>query len=74
MEVKIGIQQVGREVVIDTTLSDKDVSSAVDAALAKGTPLHLNDEKGRTVIIPGDKIAYVEVAASQERRVGFSTP
>jgi len=74
VEVKIGIQQAVREVVIDTMLSDKDVASAVDSALAKGTPLRLSDERGRTVIVPGDKIAYVEIAASQERRVGFSTP
>ena len=74
MEVKIGIQQAGREVVIDTMLSDKDVTAAIDAALTKGTPLRLSDDKGRTVTVPSDKIAYVEVAASQERRVGFSTP
>ncbi len=35
--------------------------------------LSLVDEKGRRVIVPVDKIAYIEIAEAQSRPVGFST-
>ena len=33
--------------------------------------LALNDDKGRKVIVPGNLIAYVEIAHADVRRVGF---
>ncbi|MDR2252458.1 MAG: DUF3107 domain-containing protein [Bifidobacteriaceae bacterium] len=33
--------------------------------------ISLTDKQGRTVIIPTSALAYVEVGASQGRRVGF---
>jgi hypothetical protein len=32
----------------------------------------LTDEKGRRVIVPVKKLAYVEIAESQSRQVGFT--
>ena len=43
----------------------------MSAALKDGTPLALADDKGRTVVVPGDKIAYVEVGATERGRIGF---
>ena len=37
----------------------------------KGTPLTLSDEKGKTVVVPGDKIAYAEIGATERGRIGF---
>ena len=71
MEVKIGIVHTARELVLESTATVAEVNTAIDAALAGGT-LSLTDEKGRIVIVPGEKIAYVEIAATQERRVGFA--
>jgi hypothetical protein len=33
--------------------------------------LSLQDEKGRKVLIPVSKLAYIEVAEPEQRRVGF---
>jgi len=33
--------------------------------------LMLEDEKGRRVIVPVDRLAYVEIAEPSNRRVGF---
>jgi hypothetical protein len=33
----------------------------------------LTDEKGRRVIVATDKLAYVEIAENEGRRVGFGT-
>ncbi|MDQ1465480.1 MAG: hypothetical protein QOC73_2421, partial [Actinomycetota bacterium] len=36
-----------------------------------GGLLVLADEKGRRVMVPVEKLAYVEIGESLERRVGF---
>lgn len=72
MEVKIGVQYAPRELVLESKLSPKDLSETLDQAVAKGGILKLEDDKGRQVFIPVEKIAYVEVAASTARSVGFT--
>lgn len=74
MEVKIGVQQTAREVVLESTLTPEDVVSLVSTAVADGSALVLGDDKGRTVVVPGDKIAYVEIGAGERSRIGFGTP
>lgn len=72
MEVKIGVQNANRELVLDSSESADDVSAAVTAALASedGT-LTLKDTKGRRVIVPIAKLAYVEIGAASSGTVGF---
>ena len=74
MEVKIGVQQAAREVVLESTSTPDEVVAQVSAAVADGGVLILGDDKGRTVVIPGDKIAYVEIGAAERGRIGFGTP
>lgn len=71
MEVKIGIQMAPRELVIETTTSAQDIQRALAAALADGKLFELADQKGRTVLVPVDKIAYVELDVTEQRRIGF---
>ncbi|HEY9439169.1 MAG TPA: DUF3107 domain-containing protein [Streptomyces sp.] len=72
MEVKIGVQHTPREIVLESGLSAEDVESAVgDALSGKARLLSLTDDKGRKVLVPADRIAYVEIAESSTRRVGF---
>ena len=71
MEVKIGVQHAAREVVLESAQAVDDVVALVTAAVKEGTTLILNDDKGRTVVVPGDKIAYVEVGAGERGRIGF---
>jgi len=72
VEVKIGVQNVSRELVIDSSQSGDDVESAVSKALASdAATLVLADSKGRRVIIPTDKLAYVEVGSPASGQVGF---
>ena len=72
MEVRIGIKGVARELAIDATQTLAEIQQAIDTALADaGTTFTLTDEKGRRVIVAGDKLAYVEIAESEARRVGF---
>ena len=72
MEVKIGVQYAVRELVLESAQSPEEVMAAVTEALATSTGvLSLADEKGRRVVVPVGKLAYVEIAESEQRRVGF---
>ena len=74
MEVKIGIQSVPRELVVETDASAAEVERGLTAALEKGERaiFALSVTKGGRVLIPADKIAYVEFGASEGRRIGFA--
>lgn len=71
MEIKIGIQHSAREVSLESSESGEAIEAAVKAALDKGGVLELVDEKGRKILVPGDKVAYVEIGEPASRRVGF---
>jgi len=72
VEVKIGVQHAHRELVVDSVESPADIAKAVAEALAHDGVLTLVDEKGRQVIIPAAKLAYVEIDEAQTRKVGFT--
>jgi hypothetical protein len=71
MEIKIGIQSVPRELVVETKSSAEEVQSALAAAVADGGVFTLGDDKGGRVLIPADKIAYLEIGGTEPRRIGF---
>ncbi|RCW42820.1 uncharacterized protein DUF3107 [Halopolyspora algeriensis] len=72
MEVKIGVVDSSRELVLGSSQSPEEVESLVADALAKADGrLTLTDEKGRRYIVPSTKIAYVEIGPSEPTRVGF---
>ena len=71
MEVKIGIQSVPRELVVETKSSSEEVESALNAAVANGGVFILGDDKGGRILVPADKIAYLEIGGSELRRIGF---
>jgi len=72
VEVKIGVQFAPRELVLESGLTPEEVAGAVSEALASPEGiLQLTDEKGRKVIVPVAKLAYVEIAEATARPVGF---
>lgn len=74
MEVKVGVQHSPRELVLDTTDSQDEVERAVTQAIENGTGvLRMEDERGRRVVVPIDKVAYVEIGEADHRPVGFVT-
>jgi hypothetical protein len=71
VEVKIGVRDIAREVMLESTLSPDAVAEAVEQALAAGSVLRLEDDRGRVVLIPAATIGYVEIGAPESRKVGF---
>jgi DNA-binding transcriptional regulator/RsmH inhibitor MraZ len=73
MEVKVGIVQGARELSIETASSAADVEAAFARAIADDAVMTLVDERGRKLLIPAERIAYVEVGQEHSRPVGFGT-
>ncbi|MFI9205174.1 DUF3107 domain-containing protein [Streptomyces sp. NPDC053048] len=72
MEVKIGVQHAPREIVLESGLSAEEVERTVSEALSgKAQLLALVDDRGRKVLVPADRLAYVEIGEPTVRKVGF---
>lgn len=72
MEVRIGVQQAPRDIVLESNDSVADITAAVEKAIASDSLLTLKDDKGRTIVVAGSKIAFVEIGAQAPGKVGFA--
>ncbi|HEU5485831.1 MAG TPA: DUF3107 domain-containing protein [Microlunatus sp.] len=73
MEIKVGVKQVSREIVVESDQSAAEVEKAVSTALDKESVLVLTDTHGRKVLIPAVSIGYVDIGEESARRVGFGS-
>jgi len=72
VEVKIGVQQAQRELVLDVDESAEAIEKLVSEALASETGvISLTDSKGRRLLVPSAKVAYVEIGTGVAGMVGF---
>lgn len=72
MEVKIGVQHSPRELTVESPLSAEEISALINGALGDSNGvLTLMDERGRQVVVPVAKLAYVEIGEPETRHVGF---
>lgn len=73
MEIRIGVQHAPREIVLESNDTPESVRAQVEKAASSDGFLVLTDEKGRMYVVPGPKIAYVEIGAQSTARVGFAS-
>lgn len=71
MEVKIGIQNAAREIVIDSSESMDAIEKQVADAVGSDGVLSLADSKGRRILVPAARLAYVEIGGGVSGAVGF---
>jgi hypothetical protein len=73
VEVKIGIQSVPRELVVETDTPAEEIERQLASALAGDdhSVFAVTMSKGGKILVPADKIAYVEFGVPEARRVGF---
>ena len=71
VQVRITVANVTSDVNFESALAAADIQSAVNAALKSGEALTLEDIRGRVVMVPADKIGFVEIGEQTDRRVGF---
>lgn len=70
MEVKIGVQHVARDLVIETDETAETIEKLVAEALEAGGILSLIDNKGRKILVPTANLAFVEIGI-HTGQVGF---
>jgi hypothetical protein len=72
MEIRIGISQSARELSFDSKLGSKELTDLIQQAIEnKSALLKLEDDKGKTILVPTAAIAYVEIGTDKARSVGF---
>ena len=71
MEIKIGIQHVVRELTVETEETAANIEASLRKALAEDGLVALTDDRGRKVLVPADKIAYIDLGQDKPRGVGF---
>lgn len=73
MQVRIGIQSVAKEVVVETSQTADDVEAALAEAVAAGGVFTLRGSNGARVVVPVAALGYVEIGESEARSVGFGS-
>lgn len=74
MEVRIAVQHTGRELVLESAQTGDQITEAVQQALdADDGLLVLVDERGRRVIVPVDRLAFIDIGEEAVRKVGFGS-
>lgn len=71
VQVRITISNVTSDLNFESALGASEIQGAVNAALKSGDALVLEDIRGRVLIVPADKIGFVEIGEQTDRRVGF---
>jgi hypothetical protein len=71
VEVKIGVQSAPRELIVETETETEEIERALASALADGGIFSIRNDKNGKILVPADKIAYVELGGAEPRRVGF---
>ncbi len=71
MEVRIGVQSAPRELAVETAASAEQIERDLADAVADGGIFTLSVEKGGKVLVPADKIAYLEFTGTEGRPIGF---
>lgn len=72
MDIKIGLADTPRELVIKLPEGQEDFISTIEQAIDAGqAAVKVVDDKERTYLIRTDRIAYVEQGSTTARSVGF---
>jgi len=73
VEVKIGIAESPRELVVSSDQTPEEVEALVREALKSDDGLvSLTDDKGNRYVVPAARISYLEIAPADVRKVGFA--
>ena len=71
MEVRIGVQSAPRELAVETSTPAEQIERDLSDAHASGGLFILAVDKGGKVLIPADKIAYLEFIGGEGHPIGF---
>ncbi|MEU8799653.1 DUF3107 domain-containing protein [Spirillospora sp. NPDC048819] len=74
MQVRIGVQNVPKELVVDTGQSADEVQEALADALSEPRGVFvLQDRRAGRVVVPAERVGYLEISEDEQRNVGFGS-
>jgi hypothetical protein len=73
VQVRIGVQSVPKELIVETSLSADEVEQALTDALGEDDGVFTLKSQGGRVVVPTSKLAYVEIGETEAPSVGFGT-
>jgi hypothetical protein len=71
-ELRIAFKESNHELRLEVASDAASLSKEINSAIKEGELLNLTDTKGTTILVPGANIAFVEIGAAPERKVGFA--
>ena len=71
--VRIGISETSQELHFDTSLEASKVISMANEALSGNTIFEVKDVKDRVILVPANKISYIDIGDTTEQKVGFTS-
>lgn len=73
VEIRIGIINTARELVIQTAASTTELEKAIAEGLGtdNGT-IRFEDEKGHIFVVASRNLGYVEIGVEKTRKIGFA--
>jgi hypothetical protein len=73
VDIRIGIINNPRELILQSSQTLDEIESAITAALAnENGSLRLEDEKGHIFVVASRTLAFVEIGQEKSRKVGFA--
>lgn len=74
MQVRIGVQNVPKELVVETDLSADEIQNALAEALSRpGGIFALQDRRAGRIVVPAERVGYLEISEDEQRSVGFGS-
>jgi hypothetical protein len=73
VQVRIGVQSVPKELVVETSMSAEEVEQAVGDAIGEDDGVFTLRSRSGRVVVPAAKLAYVEIGEADSPSVGFGT-
>lgn len=70
MEIKIGVQHIGRELTIETKQSAEEIEQNLRKAGTDGLVV-IEASKGNKVLLPAHAIGYIELGEDLAHPIGF---
>ena len=71
--VRIGISETSQELHFETSIDASKVVSLANEALGSNTIFEIKDVKDRVILVPANKISYIEIGDTSGQKVGFTT-
>ncbi|MDP4015471.1 MAG: DUF3107 domain-containing protein [Candidatus Nanopelagicales bacterium] len=71
MEVRIGVQDISHDIVFESDSEPQDLAEVISTSWANEEMITLHDSKGRRILVPSDKIGFIELGPPTREQVGF---